>query len=190
VEPHEKPPRGSGRLRDDLLAAAGELAVRPRPAAIPSLRSVAKACGVTPTAVYRHFPSQTALTHAMLAAYDEAFAQAVIAADEPGRPPRERLLLMAQAWVSWALANPGYYQLLFESADELGDDYLTPGATDRLSERAAELLGADPGTAATIEDLLAALHGIASLRIHKPNFAWTAGPEDQVARILTRRLGD
>lgn len=189
MEPHEDSPRRSGRLREDLLAAAGELAVRPRPAAIPSLRSVAKACGVTPTAVYRHFPSQTALTHAMLAAYDEAFAQAVIAADRPGEPARQRLLRMAQAWVSWALANPGYYQLLFESADELGDDYLTPGATEKLSERATELLDADPGLAATTDDLLVALHGIASLRIHKPNFGWTISAEDQVARILSRWIG-
>ncbi|MEX0342644.1 MAG: TetR/AcrR family transcriptional regulator, partial [Erythrobacter sp.] len=53
-----------GNLRDALLAAGLEALEGPEGKA-PSLRELARAVGVSPTAVYRHFPDKHALDQAL-----------------------------------------------------------------------------------------------------------------------------
>ncbi|MEY2847516.1 MAG: hypothetical protein RI885_181, partial [Actinomycetota bacterium] len=69
----EQNDRGTGsRLRAALVAAAADLLLSPQPLTPPSLRAVARACAVSPAAVYLHFASQQALLTAVVdAQFDE-----------------------------------------------------------------------------------------------------------------------
>jgi AcrR family transcriptional regulator len=172
-------------LYDDLLAAAIRLASTRMSLAVPSLRAVARACDVSATAVYRHFASQSDLNRAVLLGIDASFVEAVAAADDPGRPPRERLRGIAYGYLDWGLANPGLYQLRFESADQLGSDYVRGDGADTLLAGIGELLRASGDTSGlTAADLWACLHGVLSLRIHKPGHPWPEEPAVQVERLL------
>jgi AcrR family transcriptional regulator len=173
-------------LYDDLLAAAIRLASTRMSLAVPSLRAVARACDVSATAVYRHFASQSDLNRAVLLGIDASFVAGVAATDDPGRSPRERLRGLAYGYLRWGLANPGLYQLRFESADQLGTDYVHSNAADALMARLGELLaasGSAPGL--TAQDVWACMHGVLSLRIHKPDHPWPEEPDVQLERLLT-----
>jgi AcrR family transcriptional regulator len=163
-------------LYDELLAAAIGLASSRLSLAIPSLRAVARACDVSATAVYRHFESQSALNRAVLAMSN---------ADEPGRAPRARLRLLACAYLEWGLANPGLYQLRFESADQLGADHVHTDGADVLLAQIGELVRASgTASAVTAADLWGGIHGLTSLRLHKPAYTWPDDATTQIDRLL------
>ncbi|MET8947211.1 TetR/AcrR family transcriptional regulator [Streptomyces sp. NPDC004542] len=171
-------------LRDRLLDTALELASPGLTLAIPSLRAAARACGVSATAVYRYFASQGDLNRAILLRIDAAFVAAMTEADDPRLPPVERLRRLAVAYLEWGVAHPGLYQLRFESAGQLGADYVYSGAADDVLGgigRLARAAGADERVAA--EDLWVGMHGVVSLRIHKPHMAWP-DIETQVDRLF------
>ncbi|MGA5300330.1 TetR/AcrR family transcriptional regulator [Nucisporomicrobium flavum] len=170
---------------DQLVAAAMELASPGLPLSVPSLRAVARECGVTPTAVYRHFPSQSSLNRVILLTIDQAFVTAVSAADDPARPPADRLRGFAHAYAAWGLAHPGLYQLRFESADQLGEDYVRTDAADKLLAHIDSVIAVlDEPSEATAEDLWVGLHGVVSLRIHKRDRPWSVAVEEQIDRLL------
>ncbi|WP_250000999.1 TetR/AcrR family transcriptional regulator [Actinoplanes sp. M2I2] len=186
--------REGDQLRGELLQAAAALAAGPRPVAIPSLRAVARACDVSAAAVYRHFASQGALTKALLTAQYEVFESAVLHDDDPGEDAGNRLRRLARAYVRWGLANPGMYQLLFESADQLGDDAGLGDMSHAVTELVENLLYAWHASremtitraeaACHTERLWFGLHGIASLHIHKPGQHWQTEPEEEAERLV------
>ena len=192
VETQERSRREGDQLRHELLAAARALAVSPRPVVIPSLRAVARACGVSPTAVYRHFASQGAMTGAVLVAESEAFERVVLAADDPVREPLERLRRLAHAYAAWGVANPGTYQLLFESAEQLEQEWASLEPSKELVVRITDLLdlhAAGRGSLLSAPDEVAehlwtSLHGLVSLRIHKPAHRWVTDLADSVDHVL------
>ncbi|GAB3795806.1 hypothetical protein GCM10027605_02480 [Micromonospora zhanjiangensis] len=152
---------------------------------IPSLRSVARECGVTASAVYRHFPSQSSLNRAMVQSIDASFVAALTATDDPARASVERLRALAEAYLRWGLTNPGLYQLRFESADQLGPDFVRTEAADKLLAHIDDLLvSVHSGTKATAEDLWVGLHGVVSMRIHKPDRQWNTDAAAQVDKLL------
>jgi AcrR family transcriptional regulator len=172
-------------LYDALLAAAIRLASTEMSLAIPSLRAVARECGVSATAVYRYFSSQSALSQAVLQEVDASFVAALAGADDPRMPSRERLRRLAYAYLEWGLTNPGLYQLRFESADQLGDDYVSSDAADKLLRRIGELVEASGSSSRlTAEDLWTCLHGVVSLRVHKPARSWSSSAPAQLERLL------
>lgn len=167
----------------------------PRPVAVPSLRAVARACGVSPTAVYRHFTSQDDLTRAVLASEHEVFERAVLAADDPGSPPQERLRQLVGAYARWGVAHPGVYQLLFESGEQLQAGAAVAGASDQLVRHVSDLVRAHRGSAATEDEaalagerLWRAAHGLVSLRIHKPDHPWLTDLAAEVRDVVDRGL--
>ncbi|MFE0358667.1 TetR/AcrR family transcriptional regulator [Streptomyces nigra] len=173
-------------LHSKLLAAAVELASPRLATAVPSLRAVARACGVSATAVYRHFSSQSDLNRALLMHIDSVFIDAMAASDDPGLPPLKRLHQFAHAYVGWGTQHPGLYQLRFESADQLGADYVRTEAADELLTDVDALLRAcGAGPDVTAEDLWCGLHGLVSLRVHKPGRVWSVGLEAQIDRFFT-----
>ena len=185
--------REGSQLRGELLQAAVTLAAGPRPVAIPSLRAVARACEVSPAAVYRHFPSQSALTTALLDDRYAAFEAAVLQEDDDGQDAGDRLRRLVRAYVRWGLANPGTYQLLFESADQLGGDGAFADISRSVTGLAEKLLLAShsgdstmtPAEAARlVERLWFGLHGITSLRLHKPEHHWHTQPEAEVEGLV------
>lgn len=185
--------REGDQLRGELLAAAAALASGPHPVAIPSLRAVARACDVSAAAVYRHFPSQHALMHALLREEFGRVERLVLSQDDPDAPPRDRLRALALAYARWGLENPGMYQLLFESADQLPPEAAYHAASTELYDRMFALIDALELTERTpsrtprdvaVDRLAIGLHGIVSLAIHKAGTRWTVPLEELVEDFL------
>ena len=172
--------RGEGeQLRSELVSAATDLLVAPQGLSAPSLRAIARACGVSPSAVYLHFDSQASLISAVVEAQYTELARAIAVADRPRAAPLTRLQTLAHAYVTWGIDHPGAYQLLFESADALPAVYQGSTVASGLMEQVAALVRASgvsqaDEAAQRAQRLWVALHGLVSLRIHKPHASWTA----------------
>jgi AcrR family transcriptional regulator len=176
-------------LRAELLAAAVSMLAEPQAVAVPSLRAIARACHVAPSAVYWHFPSEADLRSAVL---DAQYAdmvdtiEAVIDEADAGAYPLE---VAGQAYVDWGLSHPGAYQLLFESGDPLPETRAPhgPRLQARIVALASEVAGAEPFAAALL--LWSAWHGIVSLRLHKQEWDWGMTPEEANALVVRSLTG-
>jgi AcrR family transcriptional regulator len=183
--------RSGDQLRGELLTAATDLLSQRLTVNPPSLRDTARACGVSATAVYRHFPSQQALLLAVagrsLAALEDAIAEDQAALAVPGGN-LEAVRTMAITYTTWAVANPGAYQLLFEARDLLEDGAAIEVGIDRLQQRlGASLAGLPAGNrdAATQTELLwIALHGLVVTRIRKAAHPWPRRVAEDTARLV------
>ncbi len=178
-------PRGQGAgLRQELVAAARDLLVRPQVINSPSLRAVARASGVAPSAVYLHFGSADELLRAVV---DDQFDSLRSALRDPEH--EGSLAAQAIAYVAWGLGNPGGYQLIFESADQLGlgapagpvagwdliEALERAISSERRQQRSADVLALR---------LWVGLHGIVSLRLHKPDLDWPTSAEDEARQVV------
>lgn len=190
--------RGEGeQLRAALLAAAETLLVVPRSSPPLSLREVARLAGVSPSAVYLHFASAQELIAAVVQLQSRKLVAAVLGpgaanpevGSDGARPAASVSLAdIATRYVDWGLANPGAYQLLFESADRLGNPVgpSEPGwivieaAVGAL--RSAHGVGEADATTTALR-AWAALHGIVSLRIHKGGELWPTSAREDAAAV-------
>jgi AcrR family transcriptional regulator len=76
-----------------------------------SLRKVAKAAGVSPNAPYRHFEDKQAL---LAAVAERGYAELVDSFSQSRtKPPRERLIGLATAYLEYAKRNPAAYRIMF-----------------------------------------------------------------------------
>jgi len=107
-------PYHHGDLRRALIDEALQVVQQEGPAAL-SLRALARAAGVSATAVYRHFENKDDLLACIAC---EGFTSLCAAmetrlATEPGANTRRRLVLIGEAHVDYAIAHPGHYRLMF-----------------------------------------------------------------------------
>jgi AcrR family transcriptional regulator len=193
--------RGEGeRLAEELLQVAVELLEAEGDEARLSVRGIAKAAGVSPTALYLHYPDRDALVSAAVDRSFRAFNDAVLAAAEPADDPRARIRAMAVAYLHFTEQQPALYAVIFstrrstrqvESPDSAG-----PTAVDRdaalnrvVQEISASRPEADPGWAPeTALMLWSALHGFAGLRGRPSRRPWPdAGP--YIDRVIQAYLG-
>ncbi|PZE86298.1 TetR/AcrR family transcriptional regulator [Curtobacterium sp. MCBD17_032] len=182
--------RTGDQLRDDLLAAATDLLSQRLAVTPPSLRETARACGVSATAVYRHFPSQQALLIAVatqsLTALTTAIEDAGAGASTDDRATSLRTT--ASAYVTWAVANPGAYQLLFEGRDLLEDPVTIESGIDRLQSRLDALLvglpAGDRDERLQADLLWISLHGLVVTRIRKTRQQWQRSVVEDAAALV------
>ncbi len=194
----ERNPQGEGgRLRDDLIAAAGRLLAAGGDVDALSLRGVAREAGVAAPSVYLHFASKEALLRAIVGAHFTALQRAIETGVASGNDPASRLLAGCLAYCRYAVAQPGSYQLLFNTprADIKDPEFAgTSGAAafQTLVDGVAACIAAGvarPGDAFRIAtDIWSALHGTASLRRATTGFPWPP-LEDQVRGILEAYTG-
>jgi AcrR family transcriptional regulator len=183
-------PRGQGAgLRLELVAAARDLLVRPRVVDSPSLRAVARASGVAPSAVYLHFGSAEELLRAVVDDQFDSLRAAIQAPENEGS-----LADQAVAYVAWGLSNPGGYQLIFESADQLGTGApADPVAGWDLIEALERMIMRERGQSGPSDVLAlrlwAGLHGIVSLRLHKPDLDWPTSAADEAREVVRAVIG-
>jgi AcrR family transcriptional regulator len=183
--------RTGDQLRGELLEAATNLLSERLPVALPSLRETARACGVSATAVYRHFPSQQALVRAIagqsLSALEAAFGEHGAASGPVADRGRE-LRDMAVVYVTWAVSNPGAYQLLFEGRDLLEDGDDIDAGIERLQRDFESLLtalpSADRDEKLQAELLWVALHGLVVTRIRKTRQKWRRSVADDAVALV------
>ncbi|WP_180990792.1 TetR/AcrR family transcriptional regulator [Streptomyces malaysiensis] len=176
--------RDSRDLRAELVAAAVAMLAQPQPVAVPSLRSIARACRVAPSAVYWHFPSEVDLRSAVLDAEYTSLIEAVEAALDNAATDTDRLVVAGDAYIAWALEHPGAYQLLFESGDELPATRAERGP--RLQRRIVDLARrVDPDAPFAAALLLwSAWHGVVSLRLHKDEWDWGMTAQEANRRLV------
>lgn len=170
--------------RERLIEAAREVVARDGLEGL-TLRAIARHAGLSHGAPLRHFPSLAALLAAvaaggfarLVAMIDEALAAAEGASRrQRGRKltATERIAVAGQAYIDFALAEPGVFAVTFrpERVDVTDPDYQTQGLRSftQLVElvRDAQAEGWHPDKPA---DVLAAVlwshvHGLAELRLH------------------------
>jgi AcrR family transcriptional regulator len=153
-----RPKYHHGDLRSALVLAGLEL-LSTRSADDISLREVARAVGVSATAVYRHFPDKQALVFAMCEqGAQQLSAEQRKAMEEAGRG-KKGFEAAGRAYILFALANPALYQLMMATKSSV-DHYDTNGnamgdAMQLLKDCVADVL---PKKATAMEHKVAALH--------------------------------
>jgi AcrR family transcriptional regulator len=184
----ERNRRGEGaRLRDEILAGATELLERSGGSEeAVTLRAVARQVGISAPSIYAHFADRQAIVDAIVngafADFNGAIKAASDAAVQAGAGPGQRLRAMGAAYLEFAAERPNRYQLLFERRNLIGTGFSEANRLIRVES--FDLLVAsvqacvDTGISATDDPardamaIWAALHGFATLRSFRPQFAW------------------
>lgn len=186
-------PRGAGdRLRVELLDAAAELMAEKGDIEAVSLRAIAARAGVSPTAVYRHFDDHLSLLRAAVTYCWDEFAQAFVDADEGVADPFERLRRSGDAYVRFAMEQPGKYHVLFSNKIDLEFDGHSVGvsAFEMLVEKVAAILavrGDDRDPHFVSVQVHTWIHGIVDLIGRHEDFDWP--PIDVLLDDVMVRLG-
>lgn len=164
-------PYHHGDLRAALIEA-GLTLLATRTADDLSLREVARAVGVSATAVYRHFPDKTALMTALARAGLDRLAAAQHTAADAAGGGRAGFAATGRAYVRFALANPALFRLIFASpvllAPAAHDDATGSDAFGLLQINAAAAAADRPGGDATrivAVQAWALVHGLAMLML-------------------------
>ncbi len=163
-------PYHHGDLRAGLLDAAETLLDTEGIAAL-SLRAIARAAGVSHAAPKHHFRDLTGLLTALTTIGFERFRAALLAEVHPEMPPASRLRALGSAYLGFARAHPGLFQLMFRS-ERL--DWTSPDLKHAASAAFAVLSDIDAPSGASAgpiprEGLVRALarwsfvHGVATL---------------------------
>ena len=106
--------RGEGdALRGEILDAAERLIVRAGDAGAVSVRAIAAAVGVSPPAIYLHFPDKDALVFAVCERRFEEFDATLEAAGATTDDPVESLRRRGRAYVEFGVEHPEAYRVLF-----------------------------------------------------------------------------
>lgn len=175
---------GGGDRRQEILAAAGALLLEAGVAAF-SMRQLAERVGLSPPALYRHFQDREDL---LITVVNDAFDrfEEHLGRGLTGTTAQERLALLAQGYLDFALDHPREYALVFLLPGAFGLDRV-PGRiqervnrslrfwVDRVREAADAgwIAPADPGTVAVT--LAALAHGLVAQRMRG------GAPEDRDA---------
>jgi AcrR family transcriptional regulator len=192
-------PRGQGeRLREELIEAAGALVAESGDGRQLSLRGVANRVGIAATSVYLHFPD---VEHLKVAVVQRGYAELDRARDAASQgiaDPVEALLARCRAYSRFALDHPGHYRLMFGPdlpASLAYDAERAPGrqalqtlahSIQRCQQAGVARAGDDPLNLAVL--VWAALHGLVSLRLDRPQFPWPAPLDETVDQAVGRLI--
>lgn len=169
-------PRGRyhhGDLKAALVEAALEI-VRDRDVSSVSLREAARRAGVSAGAPYHHFRDKSLL---LAEVAEQGFRLLIERLDRTlaaarRLPAEERLRHLGEAYIRFALGQPGHYRVMFspELLTPEAEARVHPVAIESFQRLAAEVGAARPGTAP--EEVLtvavtiwSGCHGLASLMV-------------------------
>ena len=153
-----------GSLRDALLEE-GLAALEGPEGAEPSLRELARRVGVSPTAVYRHFPDKQALTGALAGAGTRRLAAAQSEAAMAAPDLASGFAESGRAYVRFALRHPALFRLMFTQGQP-GETSGEPDPARELLETMTAKLSASPEQAERLAlQAWSIAHGIAMLML-------------------------
>lgn len=187
-------PKGQGqRLRDEILDAGMDVLAGVADARQVTIRAVAHAAEVTPPSIYLYFSDRAALLRGII---DRGFRLFDAFLEERTRrvvDPRRRLARMSRAYVEFADTHPGVYRVVFSAAGagpaELGvttgDAHPGRASLDALVAAVSACAADDMDPFPTTLRLWCFLHGLADLRLTKPELDW---PDPQ--GLITTMLAD
>lgn len=157
-------PYHHGDLQRALVDAGRRLLEREGSAAL-SLRAVAREAGVSAAAPYHHFKDRAALLYAVAHEGHVALNDAVQTAFETSEPGQPRIVAVGVAYVSFALANPALFRLMFDTT-KLYENYADAvEAEGQLPRLLAATFGASlPARRQDLDRHLAAIAGWAIFR--------------------------
>jgi AcrR family transcriptional regulator len=191
-------PRGQGdRLRDELIHSAVDLlSAAPHPDEV-SIRAIARAAGVSPTAAYRHFEDREELVCAAVGACFAEFAADMLARTADIEDPFERLREAGRAYLDYAEAEHGRYRVLFSNptpmdSELVEEDSAGKVAFSQLVEIVQDCLDAGAPTRSDDATYLSFqvwswIHGIVDLRITHSHMPWP--PTEQMFDDMQVALG-
>jgi AcrR family transcriptional regulator len=184
VTPRARAKRGEGeRTAEAILDVADELLVGSGSEDAVSIRGVADAVGLTPAAIYRHFPDKEGLLFAVCARHFDSITDDVaIPALESSDDPIEALRQLAVAYVRFGVDHPEHYRIMFmRREDHRPDQYaaervletglfgvVLPVVQRGIDEGRFRPELTDPLLVAWV--LWMAVHGITSAAVAMPNF--------------------
>ncbi|NNM77420.1 TetR/AcrR family transcriptional regulator [Sphingomonas sp. ID1715] len=177
-----------GDLRRALLDAGLEL-LQTREAHDLSLREVARAVGVSATAVYRHFPDKDALLDALAAEGLGRLGAAQFEAAQAAGGGEKGFVATGIAYVRFALANPALFRLTFSATAARNilaqPPEHVPDAMAFLRQNArlaAEQTGLDPHVIAVRAWSIA--HGLALLMLERQ----VEADEDLIEAVISAEV--
>jgi len=214
VPPGAAPPRqrqrnarGQGaRLTEDIVTGALALIERSGSDEAVTLRAVAREVGISAPSIYAHFADREAIVMAVVMRVFGELAGAIEQGTASAGPdPAKRLVGGCEAYVSYGLAHPARYGVLFSGPRGAAKEYCAPvpmGPDGHpVLEFGAEAFAllvrgiqdcVEAGSSAStdvVADSTAvwvALHGAVTLRSSLPGFPW---PEPETfVRHLVRSL--
>jgi AcrR family transcriptional regulator len=187
-------PRGEGdRLRQEIVDATARLLAETGDEHAVSIRSIAETVGVTPPSIYLHFADKTELLLAVCEDRFEELDRRTEAAAAGAADPLDEIRRRGEAYVRFGLENPEHYRILFMNRFPAGawdpERMAKACAFDHMVEAVqramdAAMLPSDDGALVTAIGMWAAVHGIVSLLIAKPEFPWP--PVETLVRHITR----
>jgi AcrR family transcriptional regulator len=174
--------RGDGHeRRAEILAAAQRIFVSEGYAGA-TIRKIAEEVGVSPTAIYMHFPDKHSMLMELgLSALEEMIRGAQEIAAGPG-DPEEKIRQIMRAHIRFALKNKTAYQLVFtEGARDIAKDKgathdqavayyrVLPSLVSTLQEQGRIRAGSAHGVA---QVLWMGCHGMVTYLINNPGFGY------------------
>lgn len=196
-------PKGRGRpksdpdrdLRGTLLATSRELLDEAGPSAL-SMREVARRAGCTHQAPYHYFANREAILAELVQQGFNELATRLDRAHTESEPSGKRatLLASAEAYIGFALAQPGVFRMMFRPDMYHPSQY--PDIDDKRAytelERLTGIIFGEDASPEWATILWAHVHGIACLLIDgPPNTLPPAGKHrDEFIRGLHERFGD
>jgi AcrR family transcriptional regulator len=180
--PRPRSARGEGdRLRDEILTAAEDLLLTTGSQEAVSIRAVATAVGVTAPSIYRHFADKDELLFEVCSRHFARMGRFLAESSRAGDDPIGALATMALAYARFAVDNPEHYRIMFMgSSDHTPERYADERVLDtggfgelvRLAQAAIATGRLRPeldDATSVAHSLWAAIHGVVSLAVAKPN---------------------
>lgn len=174
-------PKGEGHVRRGEILAAAERIFVEHGYEGATIRKIAEAVGLSSTALYMHFREKSEILQEICQAAFEKMMVVNKSIVAEATPPDVRLRRLVEAYVQFGFDNPNAYRLIY-----LTRPSEAAGAQDAAQTIGAELyalfrsvvdevdaqgrLAGEPET--TAQALWAGSHGVVSLMITKPYFAW------------------
>jgi AcrR family transcriptional regulator len=152
-----------GDLRAALIAA-GLAVLAGSDAEALSLRELARTVGVSPTAVYRHFPDKKALLSALADAGVAWLGEAQRLASEAAGGGAAGFAATGRAYVRFALAHPALFRLAFTHGEYAGAPTESSDAASQMLRGYAKQFGGADAERLTLQ-AWAVAHGLAMLML-------------------------
>ncbi len=183
--------KGEGHSRRGEILSAAERIFVEHGYEGATIRKIADEVGLSSTALYMHFADKGEILQEICR---DAFARLIAATQAlavQDAPPEVRLRQMMDAYVEFGFAQPNAYRLVYltrpmEARDgaqtmarELGYDLFAKLESTVGEAVSAGRMTGDPSTIA--QAMWATSHGVVSLMITKPYFAWS----DRAALVKT-----
>ena len=189
--PENEEPRRRETSRRAILDATQALLLEGGFAEL-SIRRVSERCGFKAPTIYHHFRDKTGLIDALL---EERFAELLGRLERVPKDvePTRYMRALARAFIEFGLENPAHYALL--SAPRGGpDDYLPSAEAARgivfgaLAEVAAQGTLRAPDLESAFQLAWVVLHGVVSLRISRPGYAWSPDLVELALDVIERSV--